>query len=611
MSTATPLVTFGLCTDVQAAAKPDSTSKDDPTRILRYSEASSLLGAAVDYFNMFGAVSFVLHCGDIIDGRDDEESDLQDLESVLTHFRRLSCSGGACHVVGNHCLKNIPRSKLLACLGLERAYFARPLCTGWRLIVLDTTDLSVHGGWPQDSAEYAAANAYLSAHAGEARMVRWNGGVGAAQLAWLEGQLGEARTSGERVVVASHHCLAQGACRETHRAWNGDEVCAVLRRSGVVALCLAGHDHIGGFSQVEGIAHVTLEAILEAPVGSNAYGVCRLFADRIEIDGCGTCLSTRTLPLKNKIRRTRASYDEAELEVAAAVTQGEAASSQGSAPAAEPASPRRTRASYEAELEVASLTGVAATSTPSTPAAASASSGEIAWLLESECAFVLGRAREQLQRCARSLSEGAAATARSAQLRGGNADDGMLVAAVVGATALHAMRMQIEFAKWNESRPYVGMLNGGQKGSLSLPALLHLQNRVAQAIGACAAGGRTLQSAKVTVAQALALVSDGVRTLSLAPQPQAPSSLAPILTSMMQPPIPQGVIIDVNVASDPPRLVFSSYLLRASDGVVINARHVAVHPEELEERLAMLTETAREVRSLLAKLEAVEGLEVE
>ena len=52
---------------------------------------------------------------------------------------------------------------------------------------------------------------------------------------------------------------------------------------------------------------------------------------------------------RNKIRRTRASYDEAELEVAAAVTQGEAASSQGSAPAAEPASPdgraRRTRRS--------------------------------------------------------------------------------------------------------------------------------------------------------------------------------------------------------------------------------------------------------------------------
>ena len=215
MSTATPLVTFGLCTDVQAAAKPDSTSKDDPTRILRYSEASSLLGAAVDYFNMFGAVSFVLHCGDIIDGRDDEESDLQDLESVLTHFRRLSCSGGACHVVGNHCLKNIPRSKLLACLGLERAYFARPLCTGWRLIVLDTTDLSVHGGWPQDSAEYAAANAYLSAHAGEARMVRWNGGVGAAQLAWLEGQLGEARTSGERVVVASHRTCSGRVPRDT------------------------------------------------------------------------------------------------------------------------------------------------------------------------------------------------------------------------------------------------------------------------------------------------------------------------------------------------------------------------------------------------------------
>ena len=177
-----------------------------------------------------------------------------------------------------------------------------------------------------------------------------------------------------------------------------------------------------------------------------------------------------------------------------------------------------------------------------------------------------------------------------------------MLAAVVGSTALHAMRMQLEFPKWNGGAPYVGMLLGGQRASLTIPALLHLQNRVAHAMSHLNGGHSTLSSARSTVCNVHALISDAVGILEHTAPPERPSGLAKSLTSMMQPPLPSGAVIDLNVAGSPPRLVFSSYLLRASDGVVINARHVAVHPEELEERLAMLTETAREVRSLLAKL---------
>ena len=660
-----PLVAIGLCTDVQGGAKPDATSKDDPTRVLRYSEAASLLGEAVDYFRATGSLSLVLHCGDIIDGRDDEETDLEDLAAVLAHFRRLvDADTAVCHVIGNHCLKHIPRVKLHQELGLGAdGYYAKPLCPGWTLLVLDTTELSVHAGWPEGSPEHAAAQAYLSAHAGEPRMQRWNGGAGAAQLAWLKSQLVEASAESRRVIVASHHGLVRGACRETHRAWNGDEVCAVLRQSGVVALCLAGHDHIGGFAHVGGMTHVTLEAILESPAGSNAFGVLRIYADRIEIDGCGTALTSRTLPLPplsaggghahagggHADDRDEDYEDDAgagepssrplyRIPSASELSQQEKQrqfmqSLAGGAPASQREPPSARRDSREAELEVAAATGAAAAGPAAGPAAGAAVGAatgaatgaaagtaadetgappsepatEVSWLLTEEVAPALSRVCGSLRRCAQSLAEGAVPTARSAQLRGGEADDGMLVAAVVGATALHAMRMQIEFPKWNESRPYVGMLMGGQRASVTLPGLLHVQNRVAQAIGACAHGATQLSGARSTVTRVLSLVSDAARTLSLSGHPQAPSSLAPTLTSMMQPEVPPGVIIDVNVASSPPRLIFSSYLLRPSDGVVLEARHVSVFPEELNERLELLTETTRELRGLLAKLEALDG----
>ncbi len=40
-------------------------------------------------------------------------------------------------------------------------YYSRPLAPGWRIIVLDTTDLSLHAGHAPDSPEGLEAAAYL------------------------------------------------------------------------------------------------------------------------------------------------------------------------------------------------------------------------------------------------------------------------------------------------------------------------------------------------------------------------------------------------------------------------------------------------------------------
>lgn len=52
------------------------------------------------------------------------------------------------HVLGNHCLR-IPRDRLIPALRMPASYYSKQLPQKWRLIVLDTTEMSGHSGFSQ------------------------------------------------------------------------------------------------------------------------------------------------------------------------------------------------------------------------------------------------------------------------------------------------------------------------------------------------------------------------------------------------------------------------------------------------------------------------------
>ena len=292
-----PLFTLGLMADVQSADKPDAAPPVIAPRELRCRSARARLGSAVDFWSAQEPRPVaVLNLGGTVDGRDDSVTTQADLDAVLREFGRLPAPTH--HVVGNNCLKQLPRDALLRTLRLSSAYYSAPLAAGWRLLVLDTTELSTHGGWAAGSPQDLEARAYLAAHAGEERMkLPNNGGVGAEQMAWLRSELARARHEAVRLIVASHHPLARGACDEVLRSWTGDEVAALLAESPAVAVVLAGHDHVGGYVRWRGTPFVTLEALLEVPEGENAYGLLKCWPDRVAIDGCGTRVTSRELTI--------------------------------------------------------------------------------------------------------------------------------------------------------------------------------------------------------------------------------------------------------------------------------------------------------------------------
>ena len=51
------------------------------------------------------------------------------------------------HAIGNHCL-SVKRQHLRQRLGIPESYYSVLLVPGWRLIVLDTTEMSGHSNLP-------------------------------------------------------------------------------------------------------------------------------------------------------------------------------------------------------------------------------------------------------------------------------------------------------------------------------------------------------------------------------------------------------------------------------------------------------------------------------
>ena len=258
---------------------------------------------------------------------------------------------------------------------------------------------------------------------------------------------------------------------------------------------------------------------------------------------------------------------------------------------------------------------------------------EIQWLLSTECKRVFARIRQLLLGVSISLHE--ASTGRSAPLRcksrepaTSSEDEPLLLTAVVGSTALTALRIHLTLPRWNQDMPYSALLG---RMSVPLPALVTMQNRVAQAIASLGVGHATLPTARTSLQQVLALISSAMNAVTLVPPPtdmavtppailsttgQPPSlssppgslgtsSVATALREQLHPPPPADLVIDVRAAGRPPRLYVSATVVRASDGAVVMGRVVSAGLDAVEERLQLLENAAGEAASLLAKVEVL------
>ena len=301
-----PLFSFGVITDVQHADIPDGRSFIGVPRYYRHSIL--VLQRAVQKWNEHKKNKFVINFGDIVDGFCPKDQSSSTVRKVADEFEKFD-GGPVYHMIGNHCLYNLPREKLLPMLKIPsddgRAYYDFSPTPGFRFVVLDGYDISALG-WPENHPHTLQAAKFLheknrnsdkNSPEGlvgfERRFLMFNGAVGKEQLTWLDNILQEATNMRQKVVVCCHLPLDPGASSREALLWNYDEVMDLIHRYDCVKVCLAGHDHKGGHSiDSHGIHHRVLEAALECPPGTDAFGYVDVYNDRLSLVGTDRMEST-------------------------------------------------------------------------------------------------------------------------------------------------------------------------------------------------------------------------------------------------------------------------------------------------------------------------------
>uniref|UniRef100_A0A3Q3X8I3 Manganese-dependent ADP-ribose/CDP-alcohol diphosphatase n=1 Tax=Mola mola TaxID=94237 RepID=A0A3Q3X8I3_MOLML len=290
----TPLFTFGVIADIQYADIDDGYNYQRTQRRYYRSSLRLLRNALENWSEAAVKPGFILQLGDIIDGFNSRHgASEQALDTVLREFSPISAE--VHHVWGNHELYNFSRSWLLRSK-LNSAPFP-----GHIFVLLDAYDVSVLGR-DESTEQHREAMTLLrhyntnenlnSPPYGEGlreRFTMFNGGFGKDQLAWLDSLLSSADKKQERVTIVCHLPVHPKSAETTCLAWNFDKVLAMIRSHSCVVCFLAGHEHKGGYhlDTDTGVHHLTLEAVIETPPDSNAFGMVFVYDDRMELKGSG------------------------------------------------------------------------------------------------------------------------------------------------------------------------------------------------------------------------------------------------------------------------------------------------------------------------------------
>ncbi|KAL6583728.1 hypothetical protein OROMI_003017 [Orobanche minor] len=292
-----PLISFGVISDVQYADIPDGRSFLNVPRYYRHS--LFVLQRAVQNWNE-RKLKFAINFGDIVDGFCPKSESLNAISKIVDEFN--SFNGPIYHMIGNHCLYNLPRENLLPLLNIPgrdgRAYYDFSPIQEFRFVVLDGYDISAIG-WPKGHPNAAKALNFLNERnpnsdknspnglvGPDRRYLMFNGAVGLEQMEWLDRVLEDSTKSNQKVVICCHLPLEPRASTDESLLWNYDEVMEIIHRYRCVKVCLGGHEHRGGYCvDSHGVHHRVFEAALECPPGTDAFGCVDLFNDRLVLSG--------------------------------------------------------------------------------------------------------------------------------------------------------------------------------------------------------------------------------------------------------------------------------------------------------------------------------------
>ena len=328
------LFSFGLITDIQYADICDRQNSSNG-RWRRYRNALFCLQEAVAHWKIVKSMpAFIVQLGDIIDGFNASLVDASDnqrsfskeaLDAVMKEFSKLPLEMPVFHNLGNHELYNFSRKELArsvlhpfnSCasasyLSLHQShpviskgetkpfYFSFTPHPKFCFVYLDSYDISILGE-DESSPRYKQGLGMLrkfnknddpqspnGLFGLERRFVRFNGAIGMEQLLWLQSTLKKAEEQGQKVVIFSHVPIYPKMVDNMTILWNYEDVLEVLWQFRCVIACFHGHTHEYGYVvDKNDIHHYVFDAVIEAPLDSNAFATLHVKDDSIVIEGFG------------------------------------------------------------------------------------------------------------------------------------------------------------------------------------------------------------------------------------------------------------------------------------------------------------------------------------
>jgi hypothetical protein len=101
-------------------------------------------------------------------------------------------------------------------------------------------------------------------------------------MKWLEDELKLAKKNSKRVIVFNH--FPAFPLKSPHNIWNDREIVKLLASFPNVIAYMNGHNHQGHYAVHEGCHYLNFKGMVETK-STNAFGIVRCYADRVEVDG--------------------------------------------------------------------------------------------------------------------------------------------------------------------------------------------------------------------------------------------------------------------------------------------------------------------------------------
>ncbi len=264
---------IGLIADIQYADKEDA-----KTRFYRSSIAK--LQQAIQALNQEKLV-FTVVLGDLVD------EGPKDLTPILSSLNNLNAP--YFNLLGNHDYPKFFEKDVYKKFHMPREYYALDK-NGWKFIFLNTNELAsyaVETGSDREK-EFLALKDQLNQE-GKKSIPSYNGGIGKQQIAWLQKELEEAKKSGKKVLVFSHHPFLPENGLET---LNSKTLVSLFLKYPQVKAVISGHHHPGNYELFKGVSFITLEGMVETQ--ENAFGYLEIFKDKVLLKGYGR-MTDRTI----------------------------------------------------------------------------------------------------------------------------------------------------------------------------------------------------------------------------------------------------------------------------------------------------------------------------